>query len=47
MVTTDAVEAFAGEDHEGGLEYLKKVYGAEITDVDALLERMLERTATI
>lgn len=47
VVPADAVEAFTGEDHEGGLEYLKKVYGAEITDVDALLERMPERTARV
>ncbi|HEX2729855.1 MAG TPA: isochorismatase family cysteine hydrolase [Rubrobacteraceae bacterium] len=40
VVPADAVEAFTEEDQSSGLEYLKTVYGAEITDVDALLERI-------
>ncbi len=40
VVPEDAVEAFTKEDHESGLEYLKRNYGAEITAVDSLLERL-------
>ncbi|HET7479431.1 MAG TPA: isochorismatase family cysteine hydrolase [Rubrobacteraceae bacterium] len=40
VVPADAVEAFTEEDQTGGLEYLEKVYGAELTSVDALLERI-------
>lgn len=42
VVPTDAVEAFTEEDHEGGIEYLKKVYGADLVTVDGLLERIAE-----
>jgi nicotinamidase-related amidase len=38
VVPSDAVEAFTEKDHVEGLEYLKRVYGAEITTVDKLLE---------
>jgi nicotinamidase-related amidase len=44
LVPTDAVEAFTEEDQTSGLEYLKMVYGAEITDVEALLERIAGAT---
>ena len=40
MVPSDAVEAFTKKDHVEGLEYLKRVYGAEITTVDKLLEEL-------
>jgi nicotinamidase-related amidase len=43
IVPTDAVEAFTAEDHEDGLEYLKKVYGAELSSVDELLGIMAEQ----
>jgi nicotinamidase-related amidase len=42
IVPEDAVEAFTKEDHESGLEYLKRNYGAEITTVDSLLEHLTE-----
>jgi archaellum component FlaD/FlaE len=32
------VEAFTEKDHIEGLEYLKRIYGAEITDVERLLK---------
>lgn len=40
VVPSDAVEAFTEKDHVEGLEYLKRVYGAEITTVDKLLEEL-------
>jgi nicotinamidase-related amidase len=40
LVPTDAVEAFAEEDHASGLEYLKQVYGAQLTGVDAVMEQI-------
>jgi len=43
IVPTDAVEAFTAEEHEDGLEYLKKVYGAELSSVDELLGIMAEQ----
>lgn len=39
VVASDATDAFTEEDYQSGLRYLKEVYGAEITDVDALLAR--------
>jgi nicotinamidase-related amidase len=45
VVPEDATEAFTQEGHEAGLAYLREVYGAEITDVGALLERMAEETS--
>jgi len=47
VVPTDAVEALTEEDHEGGLEYLNKVYGAELVTVEGLLERMAEEAARV
>jgi nicotinamidase-related amidase len=47
IVPTDAVEAFSAEDHEGGLEYLKKVYGAELSSVDELLGSLAEQTTKV
>ncbi|MCR6691763.1 MAG: cysteine hydrolase [archaeon YNP-LCB-003-016] len=38
IVPSDAVEAFTEKDHIEGLEYLKRIYGAEITDVERLLK---------
>lgn len=40
VVPSDGTEAFTEADFEGGLAYLKQVYGAEITNVDTLVERM-------
>ena len=39
VVAADATDSFTKEDYEGGLKYLKEVYGAEITSVDELLRR--------
>ena len=36
VVPEDCVEAFTDEDHQGGLEYLEKVYGARIVDLESL-----------
>lgn len=36
-VPEDCVDAFTEEDHEGGLEYLEKVYNAEITTAADLI----------
>ena len=40
VVAKDATDSFTEEDYQYGLKYLKEVYGAEITDVDRLLERL-------
>lgn len=37
IVPTDAVEAFTEEEHRSGLEYLEKVYGAELVEADELI----------
>jgi isochorismate hydrolase len=47
IVPTDAVEAFTAEDHEGGLEYLKKVYGAELSSVDEVLGSIAEQITKV
>jgi len=38
IIPSDAVEAFTEKDHLEGLEYLKKIYNAYITNVDDLLK---------
>ncbi len=38
IVPSDGVEAFTRDDHEESLEYLKKIYGAEIKTVDEVIE---------
>ena len=40
VVAKDATDSFTEEDYQYGLKYLKEVYGAEITDVDSLLESL-------
>jgi nicotinamidase-related amidase len=37
VVAKDATNSFTKEDYESGLAYLHAVYGAEISDVDALI----------
>ncbi|MEM1619434.1 MAG: isochorismatase family cysteine hydrolase [Fervidicoccaceae archaeon] len=37
IVLRDAVQAFTDEDHEWGLKYMEKVYGAKIVTVDEFL----------
>ena len=37
IVPTDGVEAFTDADHEGGLEYLRQVYGASTPTISELL----------
>lgn len=38
VVPRDGTEAFTEEDYLGGLDYLKKIYGAEITTVDEIIK---------
>lgn len=38
VVPKDGTEAFTEEDYQGGLDYLAKVYGAEITTVDDVIK---------
>ncbi len=38
VVATDATDSFTEEDYVYGIKYLKEVYGAELTTVDALLK---------
>jgi len=40
LIPTDAVEAFTEEDHESGLDYLKRVYGSQLTSTGALMEQI-------
>lgn len=40
IVPSDGTDAFTEADLESGLAYLKQVYGAEITDVADLVDRM-------
>jgi len=46
IIPSDAVEAFTEKDHLEGLEYLKKIYNAYITNVDDLLKD-LEREPAV
>lgn len=39
IVAQDATNSFTEEDYTYGLKYLKDIYGAEISDVDAILKR--------
>lgn len=43
-VPTDCVDAFSEEAHEGGLDYLEEVYGAERTTADELAEEWAARS---
>ena len=38
VVAKDATDSFTEEDYTYGLKYLKEVYGAEITDVNTLIQ---------
>ena len=40
VVAKDATDSFTQEDYDYGIKYLKEVYGAEITDVAALLKTL-------
>ena len=37
VVAKDATDSFTAEDYHSGIQYLKDVYGAEISDVDSIL----------
>jgi len=39
LVPRDGTEAFTEEDYAGGLEYLAKVYGAEITSIEEIIKK--------
>jgi nicotinamidase-related amidase len=39
VVPRDATEALSEEEYQQGLEYLKKVYDAEVTETDELIKR--------
>lgn len=39
VVAKDATDSFTQQDYESGLRYLKEVYGAEISDVDAIIAK--------
>jgi len=43
LVPTDGTDAFTAEDYQGGLDYLKQVYGAKITTVDQLISTLSNR----
>lgn len=44
-VVTDGVDAFTAEEHQQGLEYLEKVYGARLASTDELLSEWNEAAA--
>lgn len=39
VIPDDGVESFTEEDYQGGLAYLKGTYGAEITNVEAIISK--------
>ncbi len=39
IVPKDATEALSAQDYQQGLEYLKKIYEAEITETNAIIKR--------
>lgn len=40
LVPSDATAALTSEDHEHGLKYMARTYGAQITDVPSLLRKL-------
>ena len=38
IVARDVIQAFTDEEHQGGLEYIKKVYNAEMKSVDEIIK---------
>lgn len=40
VVASDATDSFTQEDYDGGIKYLKEVYGARVRTVDELIEEM-------
>ncbi|MCS4541619.1 MAG: cysteine hydrolase [Euryarchaeota archaeon] len=40
IIPEDGVEAFTEEDHKSGIDYLKKIYGAEITTTSELIQKL-------
>lgn len=40
VVAKDATDSFTEEDYRYGINYLKEVYGAEISDVDSILQML-------
>lgn len=39
VVASDATDSFTQEDYDGGIKYLKEVYGADVFTVDELCEK--------
>ena len=39
IVASNATDSFTQEDYDGGIKYLKEVYGAEVYTVEQLIER--------
>jgi len=46
IIPKDCVEAFTEEDHVTGLDYLKKIYGAELTDSEEVIEKIRNKVYT-
>jgi len=38
VIAEDGVQAFSEEDHQFGLEYIRKIYGADIMKIDKIIE---------
>ncbi|MGD9673507.1 MAG: isochorismatase family protein [Candidatus Nitrosocosmicus sp.] len=38
IVAEDGVEAFTEEEHRSGLEYIKRMYGADIKKIEEIVE---------
>nr|WP_148687873.1 isochorismatase family cysteine hydrolase [Candidatus Nitrosocosmicus hydrocola] len=41
IIAEDGTQAFSEEDHLSGLEYIKKIYGADIKKIDKIIELLV------
>ena len=44
VIAEDGVQAFSEEEHLSGLEYLRKIYGADIQKIDKIIDFLLVNT---
>jgi len=41
VIAEDGVQAFSEEEHQSGLEYIRKIYGADIEKIDKIIELLV------
>jgi nicotinamidase-related amidase len=41
IIAEDGTQAFSAEDHVSGLEYIRKIYGADIKTIDRIIELLV------